>query len=186
MAADKKYDYGLGRRKSATARARLVKGKGTVTINDKPAAEYLSGNKSLLAEITDPLALAGKQKDFDVTVRVSGGGLAVRLTQLRWQLLRQSLLAHLIFVACLRRQNSFAAIHAKRNARSMVCVVHVSANNTQSANISLYTKYTVIQAVYFYGIIHIDKWRKPTSYQRRSACSTLPIGAVHGVRYLLH
>jgi len=29
------YDYGLGRRKSATARARLVKGKGNVTINVK-------------------------------------------------------------------------------------------------------------------------------------------------------
>ena len=70
------YFYGLGRRKSATARARLLKGKGNITINDKPATEYLDGNKSLLAEITDPLALAGKQKEFDVTVRVSGGGLS--------------------------------------------------------------------------------------------------------------
>lgn len=74
--AEAKYDYGLGRRKSATARARLIKGKGNVIINDKPAAEYLSGNKTMLAEVTDPLALVGKQKDFDVTVRVSGGGLA--------------------------------------------------------------------------------------------------------------
>lgn len=74
--AESKYFYGLGRRKSATARARLYKGKGTVTINDKPAAEYLSENKALLAEVTDPLALVGKQKEFDVTVRVSGGGLA--------------------------------------------------------------------------------------------------------------
>jgi small subunit ribosomal protein S9 len=77
MADTKKtYDYGLGRRKSATARARLVKGKGNITINDKPAAEYLSGNKTMLAEVTDPLAVAGKQQDFDVTIKVSGGGLA--------------------------------------------------------------------------------------------------------------
>lgn len=74
--AESKYVYGLGRRKSATARARLYKGKGEVTINDKPAAEYLSGNKSMLAEITDPLALVNKQKDFNVTIRVSGGGLS--------------------------------------------------------------------------------------------------------------
>lgn len=74
--AENKYFYGLGRRKSATARARLYKGKGTVTINDKPAAEYLSDNKTLLAEVTDPLALVGKQKEFDITIRVSGGGLA--------------------------------------------------------------------------------------------------------------
>ncbi len=74
--AEAKYLYGLGRRKSATARARLYKGKGSITINDKPAEEYLSGNKTLFAEITDPLALVSKQKDFDITVRVNGGGLA--------------------------------------------------------------------------------------------------------------
>lgn len=74
--ATKAYDYGLGRRKSATARARLIKGKGVITINEKPAEEYLAGNKTLLAEITDPLALVGKQKEFDVTIRVSGGGLS--------------------------------------------------------------------------------------------------------------
>ncbi|MBR5389571.1 30S ribosomal protein S9 [Candidatus Saccharibacteria bacterium] len=74
--ADKKYIYGLGRRKAATARARLYKGKGEITINGKPALDYFSGNKSMLAEITDPLALAQKQKDYDISVRVTGGGLA--------------------------------------------------------------------------------------------------------------
>ena len=74
--ADKKYFYGLGRRKSATARARLYSGKGDIKINDKPAMEYLSGNKTLLAEVTDPLALVGKQKEVDITIRVSGGGLS--------------------------------------------------------------------------------------------------------------
>lgn len=69
-----KYFYGLGRRKSATARARLFAGKGSLIINDKPASEYLDGNKTLLAEVTDPLALVGKQKEFDITIRVSGGG----------------------------------------------------------------------------------------------------------------
>ncbi len=73
---EKKYFYGLGRRKSATARARLYAGKGDLTINNKPAGEYLDGNKTMLAEITDPLALVGKQKDYDITVLVSGGGKA--------------------------------------------------------------------------------------------------------------
>lgn len=74
--ADATYFYGLGRRKSATARARLYAGKGKVTINDKPAVEYFSDNKAMAGEIIDPLALVGKQKEFDVTIRVSGGGLA--------------------------------------------------------------------------------------------------------------
>jgi len=70
------YFYGLGRRKSATARARLLTGKGTITVNGKSAEDYLSGNTSLLAELTDPLALVGKQKEYDVTLVVKGGGLS--------------------------------------------------------------------------------------------------------------
>lgn len=74
--ADKKYVYGLGRRKASTATARLYKGKGEITINGKPALDYLSGNKAYLAEITDPLAIAEKQKDYDITILAKGGGLA--------------------------------------------------------------------------------------------------------------
>lgn len=70
------YFYGLGRRKSATARARMFGGKGAITINGKSADEYLDGNKSLVAELTDPLAIVGKQKDFDVSIVVNGGGLS--------------------------------------------------------------------------------------------------------------
>ena len=71
-----KYFYGLGRRKAATATARIYKGKGNIKINDKDALEYLSGNKTMLAELTDPLAIAQKQNKVDVTVKVKGGGLA--------------------------------------------------------------------------------------------------------------
>lgn len=71
-----KYLYGLGRRKSATASARLLPGKGKVVINGKPALDYLNGNKTQLAEITDPLALVSKQSDFDITILVKGGGVA--------------------------------------------------------------------------------------------------------------
>ncbi len=70
------YFYGLGRRKAATARARLLAGKGAVTINGKTAEEYLSGNKTQIAELTDPLALVGKQKEYDVSLVVSGGGVS--------------------------------------------------------------------------------------------------------------
>lgn len=90
----KKYDYGLGRRKSATARARLIKGKGNVTINDKSAADYLGKNKTLLAEITDPLALVGKQQEFDVTVRVSGGGLAGQVDAIKMAIAKAITVGH--------------------------------------------------------------------------------------------
>lgn len=92
--AEGKYFYGLGRRKSATARARLYAGKGNVTINDKPAAEYLSENKTLLAEVTDPLALVGKQKEFDVTVKVNGGGLAGQVDAIKLAIAKALTVGH--------------------------------------------------------------------------------------------
>lgn len=92
--ADSKYFYGLGRRKSATARARLYAGKGNLTINDKPATEYLAGNKTLLAEVTDPLALVGKQKEFDITVRVSGGGVAGQVDAIKLAIAKAITTAH--------------------------------------------------------------------------------------------
>ena len=76
MATTKKYIYGLGRRKASTATARLYAGKGEITINGKTALDYFSGNKSYVAEVTDPLALAGKQTNYDITILVKGGGLA--------------------------------------------------------------------------------------------------------------
>lgn len=92
--AEGTYFYGLGRRKAATARARLYAGKGTVTINEKPAAEYLSNNKTLLAEVTDPLALVNKQKEFDITVKVSGGGLAGQVDAIKLAIAKALTVGH--------------------------------------------------------------------------------------------
>lgn len=76
MAKSDKYFYGLGRRKEATARARMTSGKGLMTLNGKSAEEYLDGNATLIAELTDPLALIGKQDSFDISIVVSGGGMS--------------------------------------------------------------------------------------------------------------
>ena len=92
--ADATYFYGLGRRKAATARARLYKGKGTVTINEKPAADYFDGNKTYLAEITDPLALVNKQKEFDITIRVQGGGSAGQVDAIKLAIAKALTTAH--------------------------------------------------------------------------------------------
>ncbi len=73
MAKDQ-YFYALGRRKSATARVRLQGGKGVVTINDKPAAEYLADSKYLLRKLEEPFAILQQENKFDISVRVSGGG----------------------------------------------------------------------------------------------------------------
>jgi small subunit ribosomal protein S9 len=68
------YFYALGRRKSATARVRLQSGKGTITVNDKPASEYFAESKHLLAELDKPFVVLEKENTFDITAHVDGGG----------------------------------------------------------------------------------------------------------------
>lgn len=102
--AESKYFYGLGRRKSATARARLYKGKGKFTINEKTAEEYFDGNKTLLAEITDPLAVVGKQKDFDITIRVNGGGLSGQVDAIKLAIAKAITVAHSDLRSTLKKQ----------------------------------------------------------------------------------
>ncbi len=101
--ADATYFYGLGRRKSATARARLYAGKGKVTINDKSASEYLSDNKAMVAEITDPLALVGKQKDFDITIKVKGGGLAGQVDAIKLAIAKALTVGHVDLRSTLKK-----------------------------------------------------------------------------------
>ena len=84
MAETKKnYFYALGRRKSSTARVRLMSGKGSIIINGKPAAEYLSDSKSLLNELTRPFQVLEIENKYDVTVVVSGGGHASQVDAIR-------------------------------------------------------------------------------------------------------
>ena len=74
MANKDNYFYGLGRRKSATARVRLQSGKGAITINGKPAEEYLAGSKYLLAKLQQPLSVLDQDNKFDISAVVTGGG----------------------------------------------------------------------------------------------------------------
>lgn len=68
------YFYGLGRRKSATARVRLQAGKGSIVVNDKPASEYFADSQLLLHQIDKPFIALQQEKKFDISIKVSGGG----------------------------------------------------------------------------------------------------------------
>ncbi|MEI8338400.1 30S ribosomal protein S9 [bacterium] len=74
MPTKNSYFYGLGRRKSATARVRVFNGKGLVTVNGKPATEYFADSKSLIGKINQPFVLLDLVDKFDISVVVSGGG----------------------------------------------------------------------------------------------------------------
>ena len=48
----------------------------------------------MLAEVTDQLALVGKQKAYDVTVKVNGGGLAVQVDAIKLAISKALTVAH--------------------------------------------------------------------------------------------
>jgi small subunit ribosomal protein S9 len=81
--ATKPYTYALGRRKSATARVRLMTGKGEIVINGLPAAEYFDGSKFLLHELDRPFAVLEIENKYDVSAVVSGGGHASQVDAIR-------------------------------------------------------------------------------------------------------
>ncbi|PWW82949.1 MULTISPECIES: 30S ribosomal protein S9 [Prosthecochloris] len=65
----------VGRRKTSVARVFLVPGKGSVTVNKRPADEYFR-DEYKRSEALKPLMLSGKQDEFDVKVNVQGGGIS--------------------------------------------------------------------------------------------------------------
>ncbi|RJQ47019.1 MAG: 30S ribosomal protein S9 [Gammaproteobacteria bacterium] len=62
-----------GRRKSSTARVRLSKGKGAITINGRSIENYF-GRETARMVVRQPLEAVKLTGNFDVHVNVHGGG----------------------------------------------------------------------------------------------------------------
>jgi small subunit ribosomal protein S9 len=73
--ADQYYE-GVGRRKTSTARVRLypVSESGSV-VNDKPLQEYFSREVDIVS-LMAPLKAVGMEGNFNVSVKVNGGGIS--------------------------------------------------------------------------------------------------------------
>jgi small subunit ribosomal protein S9 len=69
-----KYFEAVGRRKRATARVRIVSGKGAFMVNDKPAEEYFPRLGDLKRSMA-PAEVTGLADKLDVSVLVNGGGI---------------------------------------------------------------------------------------------------------------
>ncbi|MFQ5879401.1 MAG: 30S ribosomal protein S9, partial [Dehalococcoidia bacterium] len=69
------YYEGVGRRKTSVARVRLFPGSGAITVNGKPMQQVLSrlGHQ---AAILQPLMVTETADKFDVSAKVSGGGVS--------------------------------------------------------------------------------------------------------------
>ncbi len=73
---------GLGRRKNAVARVRLVPGTGKVMVNKRDAKEYF-GREQTLEMALAPFKVTDTLGHFDVVARCNGGGLSGQAGALR-------------------------------------------------------------------------------------------------------
>jgi small subunit ribosomal protein S9 len=70
------YYEAVGRRKTATARVRLFPdGDGSVVINDKPMEQYFPRGVDVLT-LKSPLQATGTEHRFNISVKVTGGGIS--------------------------------------------------------------------------------------------------------------
>ncbi len=64
-----------GRRKEAVARVRIVPGEGGFVVNGRPIDDYFPTRvHRMIAQ--SPLRLIGREKDYDISVTIRGGGVA--------------------------------------------------------------------------------------------------------------
>jgi len=67
--------YATGKRKNAIARVWIKPGPGQITVNDKPVEEYFA-RPVLRMILRQPLVVAERATQYDVTVTCVGGGLS--------------------------------------------------------------------------------------------------------------
>ncbi len=67
--------YATGKRKDAVARVWIKPGPGKIVVNDKPLEQYFA-RPVLRMILQQPLHVANRHGQFDITVTVTGGGLS--------------------------------------------------------------------------------------------------------------
>lgn len=110
------YVTGLGRRKEATAQVRLFAGgQGKVVVNDRDLKAYFPleiQQRSVLS----PFAATGTEGQFDVTVRVVGGGIQGQAESVRLGIARALVKQNEDFRTVLRK-SGFLTRDARKKER---------------------------------------------------------------------
>ncbi|MHB8397674.1 MAG: 30S ribosomal protein S9 [Candidatus Limnocylindrales bacterium] len=68
------FYFGTGRRKTATARVRLLPGDGAIVVNGRTLDEHF-GNAVNESDVRMPFRVTGTEGRFNVLVKVEGGGV---------------------------------------------------------------------------------------------------------------
>ena len=103
--------YATGRRKSAVARTWMKPGSGNILINGRPVDEYFRV-ETAKADLFQPLVLTNTTTNYDIRVRVVGGGISGQAGAIRHGITRALIEANPDFRGPLKK-----AGFVKRDAR---------------------------------------------------------------------
>ncbi len=82
-----KYDFTIGRRKSAIATFRLYKNEGESLVNDRPIEKYFVEQKDVF-HLQEPFVITKTLGKYHFTAKVTGGGKASQAGAIRLALAR--------------------------------------------------------------------------------------------------
>jgi small subunit ribosomal protein S9 len=82
MAEKKQTIWTTGKRKTAVARVRMLPGSGAITINERTLEDYFPRDTSRM-RIMEPFELTETKDQFDVRVKVAGGGISAQADAVR-------------------------------------------------------------------------------------------------------
>jgi small subunit ribosomal protein S9 len=85
--------YGTGKRKTAVARVWMRPGNGQMTINKKPAEQFLVRESDRMLTM-EPLKITDMADKYDIYVNVKGGGISGQAGAIRHGITRALILAH--------------------------------------------------------------------------------------------
>ena len=97
------YYEGIGRRKESTARVRITQGTGIFSVNEKELKDYFTrlGDAN---SILEPFKSTGEtQAQYDVSVKVQGGGVTGQTDAVQLGLARAFLKKNPDYVSALRK-----------------------------------------------------------------------------------
>ncbi len=112
MVERSEFVRGVGRRKKAVARVRIMSGSGQMTVNRRDWSEHFPTHAARLA-VRQPLRLTGTDSSYDVHVSVRGGGVQGQADAVRHGLARALASANPTFEGSLR-----SAGYLTRDARA--------------------------------------------------------------------
>lgn len=68
--------WATGRRKTSSARVRLIKGQGKLVINDRSLEEFFGGHSRAKWQAMRPFEVSKLGAQFDIFIDVTGGGVS--------------------------------------------------------------------------------------------------------------